>query len=268
LLGEGPEKEIVTEHVIPKLAVLRYLDHIVRITKAKREDVHKQARKEEFLSLYRSGQAAKTVNKDSPILEEAKNEDTALLDSIGKRDTKTPFISAVDEEDTPEDIDRFGRYWIWSDFFPENLKDEVLKGAEMLRNINVAVRQDLADDYIHTALKVPTNLQKGRAEIIKRKKEKAEPLNQADKTRPPFIWNHTDIIETPHEYRGNARPYDVYVGSRVKDMNNQIEFLAHELRSYRVERWQELVQRTIAFFKDHKDEQHHEIVTVQLPQTF
>lgn len=43
------------------------------------------------------------------------------------------------------------------------MKEEVLKGAEMLRNINVAVRQDLADDYITTALKVQPNLQKGRA---------------------------------------------------------------------------------------------------------
>lgn len=33
LLGEGPEREIVTEHVIPKLTVLRYLDHIVRVSK-------------------------------------------------------------------------------------------------------------------------------------------------------------------------------------------------------------------------------------------
>jgi len=265
LLGEGPEREIVTEHVIPKLTVLRYLEHIVRITKAKREDVHKEKRKDEFLTYYRTGQVPQKP-EEGVILEEDKYED--FEKNLGKRDTKTPFISAVEDEDTPEDLQKFGRYWVWSDYFPENLKEEVLKGAEMLRNINVAVRQDLADDYINTALKVPTNLQKGRAEIIKRKKEKAEPSNPADKTRPPFIWNHTDIIEVPHEYRANARPYDVYLGSRVKDMNNQIEFLAHELRSYCGERWQELVQRVIGFFKDHRDEQHQEIINVQLPQTF
>jgi len=36
----------------------------------------------------------------------------------------------------------------------------------MLRNINVAVRQDLADEYVGTALKVQANMQKGRAGIV------------------------------------------------------------------------------------------------------
>jgi len=38
-------------------------------------------------------------------------------------------------------------------------------------------------------------------EIIKRKKEKAEPLTEKDKIRPPYLWNHTDIIEAKHEFR-------------------------------------------------------------------
>jgi len=266
LLGpEGPDKEIVTEHVLPKLTVLRYLDHIIRITKAKREDVHKQERKQELLTFHRTGQAPQKPEEKEGH-EEVKYED--IEKDLGKRDTKTPFISAVEEEDTPEDIEKFGRYWIWFDFFPENLKDEILKGAEMLRNINVAVRQDMADDYVNIALKAPTNLQKGRAEMIKKKKEKAEPSNPADKLRPPFIWNHTDIIEVPHEYRANARPNDVYLGSRVKDMNNQIEYLAHELRNFCAERWKELVQRVIEFFEKHSDEQHKEIIDVRLPLTF
>ena len=33
LLGEAPDNEIVIEHVIPKLTVLRYLDHIVRVNR-------------------------------------------------------------------------------------------------------------------------------------------------------------------------------------------------------------------------------------------
>jgi len=51
-------------------------------------------------------------------------------------------------------------------------------------------------------------------------------------------------------------------------MNNQIEFLAHELRSYCQERWHELVVRVIGFFKDHREEIHNEIENVKLPQTF
>jgi len=266
LLSDGQEKEVVIDYVIPMLTVLRYLDHIVRITKAKREDVHKQERRQEFLNIERGQAPQKPEEKEAATPEEQKYED--IEKKLNKRDTKSPFISAVEDEDTPEDIEKFGRYWIWSDFFPENLKDEVLKGAEMLRNLNVAVRQDLADEYVNTAMKVTNNMHKGRAEIIKRKKEKAEPLNPADKVRPPFVWNHTDIIEVPHEYRANARPYDVYLGSRVKDMNNQIEFLAYELRAYMGPRWQELVQRVIGFFRDHRDEQHNEIIDVQLPLTF
>jgi len=103
---------------------------------------------------------------------------------------------------------------------------------------------------------------------IKRKKEQAEILNPSDKLRPPFLWNHTDIVEVEHEYRPNARPYDIYLGPRVKEMNSQIEFLAHELRSYQMERWNEIVQRVIQFFREHKDETHIEMGDVKLPQTF
>jgi hypothetical protein len=267
LLGEAPDNEIVIEHVIPKLTVLRYLDHIVRITKAKRADVFKQQRMQEYLALYRNKKSGAPV--DEFAMPEAIQIQDQLSDTNGRfRDTKVPFITALEDEDTPEDLEVFGRYWIWSDYFPETLRDEILKGAEMLRNINVAVRQDLADEYVGTALKVQANMQKGRAEIIKRKKEKAEPLNEKDKARPPIVWNHDDIIETKHEYRANARPYDIYLDSRVKEMNNQIEFLAHELRSYCQERWHELVVRVIGFFKEHREEIHNEIENVKLPQTF
>lgn len=51
-------------------------------------------------------------------------------------------------------------------------------------------------------------------------------------------------------------------------MNNQIEFLAHELRSGFSDRWQELVKRVIGFFKEHRDEVHQPIEDVKLPQTF
>ena len=51
-------------------------------------------------------------------------------------------------------------------------------------------------------------------------------------------------------------------------MNNQIEYLAHELRSFCGERWQELVQRVNGFFKDHRDEVHAEIDDIKLSQTF
>jgi len=271
LLGEAPDNEIVIEHVIPKLTVLRYLDHIVRITKAKKADVFKQERMQEYLALYRNRQnGIPDAGKNQPVQEEFKIEDGQKPenDDLNVRDVKSPFINAIEDEDTEEDLEAFGRYWIWSDFFPENLREEILKGAEMLRNINVAVRQDLADDYVSTALKVQPNMQKGRAEIIKRKKEKTEPLTEKDKIRPPYLWNHTDIIDTKHEFRANARPYDVYLGQRVKEMNNQIEYLAHELRSFCGERWQELVQRVIGFFKEHREEVHTEIEDVKLTQTF
>jgi hypothetical protein len=261
LLADAPDNEIVIEHVIPKLTVLRYLDHIVKITKAKRADVLKQERMQEYA-------IGKNAAKNALVNQENEDGENANQEQAGGRDTKTPFITALEEEDTAEDLEKFGRYWVWSDYFPENMKEEVLKGAEMLRNINVAVRQDLADDYVSTALKVQPNVQKGRAEIIKRKKEKAEILNPSDKLRPPFLWNHTDIVEVEHEYRPNARPYDIYLGNRVKEMNSQIEFLAHELRSYQSERWNEIVQRVIQFFREHKEETHIEMGDVKLPQTF
>jgi len=271
LLGEAPDNEVVIEYVIPKLTVLRYLDHIVRMTKAKRSDVLKQERMEEFLSVYRTGQTdIKTNTNNISIHDEQKNDDKepGLSGSPKKRDIKTPFISALEDEDTPEDLEKFGRYWVWSDYFPEELKEEIIKGAEMLRNINVAVRQDLADDFVATALKIQPNMQKGRAEIIKRKKEKPDTQDPTEKIRPPRVWNHTDIIETKHEYRANARPNDIYLDNRVKEMNSHIESLARELRSYRIDRWTELVQRVIGFFKDHRDEEHHEIESLKLPQTF
>jgi len=263
LLADGPDNEIIIEYVIPKLTVLRYLDHIVRITKAKRSDVLKQERMKEYLTGYRG---------DQPEQEENKDQELKMMAATGEyrvRDIKVPYITALDEEDTPEDLDKFGRYWVWVDYFPETMRDEIIRAAENLRNINVAVRQDLADDYVSTALRAQANLQKGgRTEIVKRKKEKAETLAPADTVRPPHIWNHTDIIEEEHHYRGNARPYDIYAGARVKDMNSQVESLAYELRSFTGERWTDLVKEVIGFFKANSAEVHQQILDVKLPQTF
>jgi hypothetical protein len=263
LLSDG--NEIVTENIIPKLTILRYLDHIVRITKAKRADVLKQDRMQEYLQLYRAGKTETIAIHDHENFEESKEHNSLYF---GKRDVKNPFITAEDDEDSPEDIEKFGRYWVWTDYFPESMKPEILKAAEMLRNINVAVRQDLADDYLTKPLKPHPNMQKGHAEKLKKKKEKLEPATATDKIRPPFVWNHTDIIETKHEYRANVHPEDVYIDSRVKEMNNQIESLAYELREYQKSRWQEMIQRVISFFRDHRDEVHQEILAVKLPQTF
>jgi len=262
LLADAPDNEIIIEHVIPKLTVLRYLDHIVRITKAKRANVMKQERMQEYLSGYRGEQ---------PEQEEQKDQELKMMASTGEyryRDVKVPYITALDDEDTSDDLNKFGRYWVWIDYFPESMRDEILRAAENLRNVNVAVRQDLADDYVSTALKVQPNIQKGRSELMKRKKEKNDTVVPADLVRPPHIWNHTDIVEEEHQYRGNARPYDIYAGARVKDMNSQIESLAYELRSFTGERWTELVKEVIGFFKNNSTEQHKEILDVKLPQTF
>jgi len=274
LLGESADHEILVEYVIPWLTVLRYLDHIVKITKAKRADALKQGRIQEYLNVYRTGPPTTASNGVIMIQEEEKDEfrETFRTDVANGRDVKTPFITATPDEDNIEDLEKFGRYWVWSDYFPEELKDEILKGAEMLRKINIAVRQDLADDYVNTPLKKQSNPHhKSLAEdIAERNKRKHDITAPADKMRPPHIWNHLDIIETHHDHRANAAPYDkkLYADGRVREMHKQIDHLATELKTYKKERWQEMVQRTINFFRDHADEVHTEIVDVKLPQTY
>lgn len=63
--------------------------------------------------VYRTGQPAqKPANSDHIIIQEGDgindSKDFFMNDGTMKRDVKSPFITAVEDEDTPEDLQKFG----------------------------------------------------------------------------------------------------------------------------------------------------------------
>ena len=57
--------------------------------------------------MYRTGQVD-SKNEVVTIHDGVDIKDIELLENFKKRDTKVPFIVAMDEEDTPEDLEKFG----------------------------------------------------------------------------------------------------------------------------------------------------------------
>ena len=56
------------------------------------------------------------------------------------------YTIEMDDNSIPE-LDKYGRFFMWPDFLPEDLHQEVLETSKLLRDINQAVIQDL-EDYI------------------------------------------------------------------------------------------------------------------------
>jgi len=239
---------IVWESTIPNLLILRYLDHIVKITQVKRKEVEKNGRRRELLESLIVKPFDKEENKE-PVEEEKKTDQRPK-----------PQITAAEKEDTEDDVRTYGRYWIWYDYFPEGFEKEVIAAAEELRKINIAVRQDMADYFIAKGLNTKTHMFSNKHQNRTSLQKKEQPVvSEEDKIRAPKLWNHPDIIEKPHNYRGNANPQICYEDKRIQDMEKRIESLARAIQEYTPIRWKELVERTVQFFKDFPEEKHKAI---------
>jgi hypothetical protein len=241
---------VVMESTIPNLLILRYLDHIVKITQVKRKESEKNSRRKELLESLLIKPVEKEEYKDQPVEEEKKSPEKPK-----------PQISAAEKEDTEDDMRVYGRYWIWYDYFPEGFEKEVIAAAEELRKVNIAVRQDMADYFISKGLTTKTHMfqNKGHQNRASLQKKEQPVVTEEDKIRAPKLWNHPDIIEKQHNYRPNANPQICYEDKRIQDMEKRIESLARSIQEYTPIRWKELVERTVQFFKDFPEEKHKAI---------
>ena len=124
-----------------------------------------------------------------------------------------------------QEIEKYGRMWIWEGYFNSANRDKWLGAAEKLRRINPHVIQDIEDYLMLEGLKVPevkdvkrvidghlnaTRLQKKNRDKDEEEKEKVHDKNRnfLNDMRPPFCWNFFEDAEekTPHVLRHNAEP--------------------------------------------------------------
>mmetsp|Transcript_26801 Transcript_26801/g.23741 ORF Transcript_26801/g.23741 Transcript_26801/m.23741 type:complete len:161 (+) Transcript_26801:1427-1909(+) len=157
-------------------------------------------------------------------------------------------------EDTDEDLETYGRYWIWREYFPPDTDKEVLEAAEELRKVNVAIRQDLADYYISEAMKTKTVQKAHKVDALKKVKSEGNP--EEEKIRPPNLWNHPDIVEKEHKYRAHTHPHQIYIDKRIREVDARISSLSEKITSFVPLYWEELIDNTIWFFESFSSEEH------------
>lgn len=72
------------------------------------------------------------------------------------------------DDNNLDELDKYGRFFMWPDFIPEEMYDEVCEKAKLLRDINIAVLHDL-EDYIIVQGMEASDLDMKRDRGIKRR---------------------------------------------------------------------------------------------------
>lgn len=80
----------------------------------------------------------------------------------------------LEEPPEPEDTVKYGRYWLWGEFIDDNMCTKLEQAVEEIRHINIAVQQDIEDNYITEGL-VP------QFDSLKDRNENQEVMKEARK---------------------------------------------------------------------------------------
>jgi hypothetical protein len=136
---------------IPKLVALKSLERIYEVFQAKYTEVSTVQKYKQH-----------DIEPPKPLI------DFALMSALNPREVKThqgllpqghefkeEIHLANDKNYTIEmndnsipDLDKYGRFFIWPDYVPEEMWDEICENAKLLRHINRAALHDLEDFII------------------------------------------------------------------------------------------------------------------------
>ena len=176
------------------------------------------------------------------------------------------------KEAIKQEIELYGRTWVWEGYISEKVKTKWLDAAEQLRHINMHVRQDIQDYIImHHFVKTQNDRQKiiNRIELAKTskkaggKKKAANPVGASEaelrktlleRFRPPYCWNFFSEEDENHELRIDAKPDTCYKDSRVHEFLETVEGLAFHLASHESEVWGRLVKDVCIIFESEETE--------------
>jgi len=165
-------------------------------------------------------------------------------------------IEVVINDNDLDELEKYGRFFVWAGFLPQKTIDDMLVSSVKLRDINTAVLQDLEDYIIAQGMEpLPSDYNKNKtlakddmrhiAELQEKEKEK-----KVFEFRPPNLWNEPSSLEENHDFKCSANPFKIYNDSRVRDLYNMIEQQAMVLRTNHKDQWNNLVSRVIDVYKD------------------
>jgi hypothetical protein len=202
--------------------------------------------------------------------------DFALMSAINPREVKTHqsllpqghkyqedihlandknYLIEMDDNNLDE-LDKYGRFFIWPDYIPEEMHDEICQNAKRLRDINIAVLHDLEDYMIVEGMEASHyEMHRDKENALKENRElndqqKLEMMNDIFKNRPPHLWNEPESLESHHFLRTSAKPFNVYKDGRVKELYGFIAKFGDMLKNHEPKRWRNLVEQTVRVFAD------------------
>ena len=147
----------------------------------------------------------------------------------------------MQKEKERQEIQQYGRMWIWEGYFNPNNRDKWVAAAEKLMRINPHVLKDIEDfillegfkgknvKNIKTFIEGDTNSRRLKKKNRTKDHEDDEKIEDKNRNflnhmRPPNCWNFFEDgeKETPHVLRHDAKPQQCYIDGRVEDILNDI----------------------------------------------
>ena len=96
-------------------------------------------------------------------------------------------------------------------------------------------------------------MKKGADEWFKQAQDDMKKRKQLDQMRPPEVWNFfqdENEEKIPHVLRANACPQKCYQDGRIEKIQEAIDLIGRDLRTYEGDTWKVLGQRVMEVFRN------------------
>jgi len=170
-----------------------------------------------------------------------------------KKEAEEEQKRVEDERRAKEDLERWGRYWVWEEYFNPEHQPYWEDASNRLFSVNDHVQQDIEDVLLLQGFKglKLEQIQTIIGEDKERREEYNKILNEVDPTvfkeederrnflnslmRPPLAWNFfedDDTVKTPHVLRSDAQPNQCYIDGRIDVVMQDIAQCGDELKTF------------------------------------
>ena len=250
----------IEETVIPEIIAYQSVMRIRNIQLTKAEEIRKAKEK-----------CARTGEKY--IEEEEEKEGDPLdmnEDEIMAKRAQEDFMSVSENQKIKEaerqEIEKYGRFWIWEGYFNEKLKAKWLETAEALKHVNDHVLEDIEDYILLKGFgkqmkpeKIREKIEADHRQRIEHRKKQIEDSEAREKAEEKALehirkrkfmdahrphagfWNlyedGPDHEKVEHVLRHDANPEKCYIDGRVKKILENITEIGMSLRTYEEEKW-------------------------------
>merc|ERR1719376_247048 len=164
-------------------------------------------------------------------------------------------MELVFNENTREDLECFGRMFIWFDYLPKEDHHAFVAMARSIKEVNQACLNDLEDYMIVDGMMGSAeNYLNNRATAI----EKMNELNNVileekkkgiDQQRPPELWNDPMTLHNDHPIRFSSVSILESPDPVLKGLYEFIEVYAEKIKTYQEEKWKNMFESVIGAFQ-------------------